>query len=456
MMDIHSNLEDLEVGWRLCKGHDDQKHALIEDLFAYISALSLKLSEAEVELRDKKDVIQLNRSRLEEVKTENQALKLEKESSQQSATARHVFASVVIDGDCMPFKDELLRQGLDGGKKTASLLKQAVENDLRSRASPDADVSPNLQVLVRVYANMKGLAKTYKDMDILPDVASLDEFVRGFNMGDALCDFVDAGNGKECSDEKVKATFRVHLADVHCHQILFGGTADNGYARLLGPCVEDETARGRITLIEGPPFANELADLKDRFRVVSFNDVFRTQKLLNLKRRVSFHITPPMTPSTGYASAVAKAAPPSSPGPSSLVRTTTSSTSPKTSTALAKGLGTTILRNKLGQRVDQSTHFSQSEFGNIKARKLCNSHHLLGACSFMDAYGECSHQHGDQLSPRQLQILRAVARQSPCPAGLGCNDPSCILGHRCARDGCALANCRFSVEMHNVDTRFVA
>ncbi|KAK3337556.1 hypothetical protein B0T19DRAFT_413070 [Cercophora scortea] len=439
-MDIHSNFEDLEVGWRLCKGYDDQKHALIEDLFAHINAITLKLSEAEVELRDKRDVIQLNRSRLEEVKTENQALKLEK--------ARHVFASVVIDGDCMPFKDELLRQGLDGGKKTASLLKQAVENELWSRASPDTDVSPNLQVLVRVYANMRGLAKTYKEMDILPDVASLDEFVRGFNMGDALCDFVEAGNGKECSDEKVKAMFRVHLADVHCHQILFGGTADNGYARLLGPCVEDEAARGRITLIEGPPFANELADLKDRFHVVSFSDVFRTQKLLNLNRRVSFHITPPTTPSTGYASAVAKAAP----NPPS---TRATSTSPRTLTTLAKGLGTAILRNRLGQRVDPSAHFSQTEFASIKARKLCNSHHLLGACSFMDAYGECSHHHGEQLSPRQVQILRAVARQSPCPAGLSCSDPNCILGHRCARDGCVLANCRFSAEMHNVDTKVV-
>jgi hypothetical protein len=51
---------------------------------------------------------------------------------------------------------------------------------------------------------MKGLAKTYRDMDILSESAPLDDFVRGFNMGDPMCDYVDAGNGKECSDEKVK------------------------------------------------------------------------------------------------------------------------------------------------------------------------------------------------------------------------------------------------------------
>lgn len=55
-----------------------------------------------------------------------------------------------------------------------------------------------------MYANIKGLDKTYKELKILPDSASLGEFVRGFNMGHSMCDYVDAGNGKECSDEKVK------------------------------------------------------------------------------------------------------------------------------------------------------------------------------------------------------------------------------------------------------------
>jgi hypothetical protein len=58
-------------------------------------------------------------------------------------------------------------------------------------------------VVVRVYANVRGLAKTYRDNGILPDLR-FDDFVRGFNMGDVMCDYVDAGNGKECADEKVK------------------------------------------------------------------------------------------------------------------------------------------------------------------------------------------------------------------------------------------------------------
>ncbi|KAK3214390.1 hypothetical protein GRF29_28g2962661 [Pseudopithomyces chartarum] len=113
-------------------------------------------------------------------------------------------------------------------------------------------------------------------------------------MGDAMCDYVDAGDEKECSDEKIRAIFRQNLSDVHCQSILFGGTSDNGYARLLGPFVEDETVRKRIVLLEGPPFSRDLAKIKDSFRKVSFENIFRNQKLP--QRQVSYNMTPPGTP----------------------------------------------------------------------------------------------------------------------------------------------------------------
>ena len=55
--------------------------------------LSARLSEAEYELRDRKDVIKLTRDRIEEADKRIQVLQAEK--------ARHAFASVLIDGDCM-------------------------------------------------------------------------------------------------------------------------------------------------------------------------------------------------------------------------------------------------------------------------------------------------------------------------------------------------------------------
>lgn len=90
---------------------------------------------------------------------------------------------------------------MEGGKRTASLVKRAVEEDLQSSTLSTVH---HMQVKVRVYANVKGLAKTYKEMDVLPQSTFFDEFIRGFNMGNAMCDYVDAGDGKECADEKVK------------------------------------------------------------------------------------------------------------------------------------------------------------------------------------------------------------------------------------------------------------
>jgi hypothetical protein len=117
-----------------------------------------------------------------------------------------------------------VKEGADGGKRAASLLKQAVEEELRAC---DPSAVHHVQVVVRVYANMKGLTKTYKEMDFLPQSTTFEEFVRGFNMGDVMCDYVDAGNGKECSDAKVKGK-RIYAETQHssayCTQQCFSAT----------------------------------------------------------------------------------------------------------------------------------------------------------------------------------------------------------------------------------------
>lgn len=43
----------------------------------------------------------------------------------------------------------------------------------------------------------------YYDTGVVSSKNVLNSFIQGFNMEDILCDFVDAGNGKECSDVKL-------------------------------------------------------------------------------------------------------------------------------------------------------------------------------------------------------------------------------------------------------------
>lgn len=241
------------------------------------------------------------------------------------------------------------------------------------------------------------------------------------------------------------------LDDSHCKQVFFGGPGDNGYARVFDSFLEDQTIRDRITLMAGPPFAYELAAIKDKFYNITLDSIFRSLKLPSeANRRTSFHITPPGTPMFPNTplnfAAVAKV--PSSPAQSAPVQLYYAE--PKVP---PQGV---ILRNKFGQRVDSRLSYLQSDFSNLKDRKLCNNFHILGKCYYLEKFGKCHHVHGEKLTGQRLEALRAIARQSPCLNGLSCSQTDCVAGHKCPREPCHLENCWFPKEMHNVDSQAVA
>lgn len=103
------------------------------------------------------------------------------------------------------FKDDLVRQGIEGGQKTAAMLKQALHEKLLSW---DPDLPPHTEIVCRIYASFSGMGRTYKDAEVISDVAAFYDFVRGFNKADPTFDYVDAGNGKECADMKIKGKTR--------------------------------------------------------------------------------------------------------------------------------------------------------------------------------------------------------------------------------------------------------
>jgi hypothetical protein len=327
------------------------------------------------------------------------------------------------------------------------MLKRAVEDYVKSVVPA---VELNAKVLIRVYANTKGMAKAYKDANILSEHV-FGEFVQGFNMAEPLCDFVDAGTGKECADEKLKGwwlltfsviidifagVFKVHIDDIHCQRVIFGGSADNRYARLLGPYSTNEEQARRVTLLDGPPFAKELMDFGDKFATTSFDAVFRKQKIQ--ARGVQYSITPPASPSQNYATVMAQGLPPS---PSAVF-----------DPSGVQKRAQPILRNSKGQRVDSQLRYMQTDISNLKREKLCNAYQLQGYCRFV----KCTHKHGPRLQGKQLEALRFVARLKYCGNGLACNDEFCTSGHQCPHKGCTgKDSCRFPKVMHGVDTEIV-
>lgn len=95
------------------------------------------------------------------------------------------------------FNEALIRQGVEGGKAAANLLRNAI---LEHYAGLPEDV----EVMAKVCANVTGLAKAMKRDGILDDGEDLRSFTLGFTQGKASFDFVDVGHGKERADSKIK------------------------------------------------------------------------------------------------------------------------------------------------------------------------------------------------------------------------------------------------------------
>lgn len=198
----------------------------------------------------------------------------------------------------------------------------------------------------------------------------------------------------------------------------------------------------RVTLLEGPPFAGELIAIKNNFRTVKFEDIFRSEKLEN---RMTYHYSHPVIPVPfNYASAAAR--PPFPPEPSSAGQR---GSSPPT-TSVWRGR---VFRNKNGERIDQPLEYSRLDYEKVKPLRLCNNFYLLGTCTWGD---KCEHDHKMRLSDREKAALRALARQRPCQSGLHCADSDCLYGHNCPwGNNCDQSRCRFPDDRHGIDMKIV-
>lgn len=268
-------------------------------------------------------------------------------------------------------------------------------------------------------------------------------------------------------------TIKLNLYNCHCHQIFLGCSQDNGYARLLEDAMTDTELIGRISLLEGVPFEKELDSMKASYRVTQFPEIFRTSRI------TSTPIAPIRAPLKTHIAML-------SPHPASatLTRTSTNtSTSSATPTSASSWASVTALnpgdvplqpvkpaspappgtsaveRNRHGQRIDrmESKPIPKDDLYRVKKMKLCNLHYLLGNCPNTNCY----HDHDHKLTKDDKEVLRSVARMTPCHFGMTCDDPKCIYGHRCPQSESGKkechwgSNCRFEPSQHGIDLTVV-
>ncbi len=238
---------------------------------------------------------------------------------------------------------------------------------------------------------------------------------------------------------------------MHCKHIIFGGSGDNGYARLLSQYSGDEAVKHRITMLEGPPFSFELQKLTNKFTTTAFPKVFRDTKLPGRPVAVGqATILPkpePSPPKTSYAS-VSKSV---TNGDSPIVPTMQ-----KLPVQSPPQNHLVVLVNSNGNRYDTLLPRTTPEVLNklqsrqeSSGRKICNRHHLLGYCEHGD---NCIFNH-DPLNAVELDAQRYRARKQVCDSikgGYLCEDPLCWCGHECPdRRMCRRNDCKFG-DYHNI------
>lgn len=109
--------------------------------------------------------------------------------------------TVLVDGDGAIFRNEFYDNPAHGAQKASVALQQEVRSHLK-KTQLDADDVP---ILVRIFANLHGLAGKMRSLDIIESDKDMRIFAEYFNKSRAEFDMVDVGSGKENADAKMRS-----------------------------------------------------------------------------------------------------------------------------------------------------------------------------------------------------------------------------------------------------------
>ncbi|KAH8677279.1 C-x8-C-x5-C-x3-H type zinc finger protein-like protein [Xylariales sp. PMI_506] len=351
---------------------------------------------------------------------------------------RNPYVLILIDGDGLIFKDQLVRQGLEGGKKAAYALRQAV--------AARCDDPDETQIIAKIIANLSGLNQALKRDGSVDSENDLADFMLGFTQADAAFDFVDVGNGKEQADFKIKETTRFHLRNYNCKQILLGISHDAGYAPFLNNVLRDDNTKRRVSILEGLPTEEDL--LSTGVDVLAFEEIFRAEKLADRTGGGASMAASGIS----YATVTQKASPP----PQITIPLVSKAAVGTPVRTAAKPIQTTVW-NPGTRGLDPPIHLNAAVLEQVKKRKdsdkLCNNHYLRGPCAKGDT---CCFEHHYKPNTEEIKAIQFLARLNPCTNGQDCDVDNCIYGHHCPsviNGVCTHPFCKFHPHEHPPGTK---
>ncbi|KAL8639814.1 MAG: hypothetical protein Q9226_008823, partial [Calogaya cf. arnoldii] len=143
------------------------------------------------------DLLEQNQKLLCECKQIGQDLVIEKDAR------RHLQTRIKDELEPLTFHDHFLNKNEVGGRLAVDELLAQVKQ-YNNNLNLDAE---NTDVVVRAFANVRGLGKACVKNNLMKSTADLGLFANGFTGRHPLFDFVDVGLGKERADHKIRGEY---------------------------------------------------------------------------------------------------------------------------------------------------------------------------------------------------------------------------------------------------------
>ncbi|KAF2466897.1 uncharacterized protein BDR25DRAFT_235966 [Lindgomyces ingoldianus] len=222
---------------------EERRHELIEELLDKLEKTEAKLIQTELDLQSEQNVRRTLQAEVVEANERNNAL------------ARRPFVLVLIDADAegFLFQDKYITRRMQGGEALADELLIRLREYLRPLYE-DADT---LDIVVRVYANLEGMANYLVREGKVRNLGQLRACSTGFCGRISSFDWVDVGIGKEGgSGRKVRENLSFYASNTHLRHIILACSPADLPSALLSTLPLSKT-----TLIESLPLPSAITGL---------------------------------------------------------------------------------------------------------------------------------------------------------------------------------------------------
>ncbi|KAF3024809.1 hypothetical protein E8E14_009453 [Neopestalotiopsis sp. 37M] len=256
-----------------------------------ITALIQRLEDEEQQKNQlKRDLAAEHKSRnnfqMEAERYESAMQRLEQKVNEGS------FIAVLIDGDGAKFADAFIRNTVDGAPRAAQALKQAVRSYIDTECSEL--IGDDIPILVRVYANLNGLAQSLRLSRVIDRDEDMKNFAEQLTNSRTEVDFVNVGrySGPKNADSKLRKMLSHYHNNLQCKKIFVAACHDNGYLHDLREYSDKNGLNRKIILVETTPAEPGFQTLG--FPMTRFDSVFRSRPLDNETK----HLPPPLRTSS--------------------------------------------------------------------------------------------------------------------------------------------------------------